>query len=234
MKTGNSIKGWIGRTSQISFFLIGSIWADFSLAQTGNNWKIIVNNPSSDPYWHSVGKTRSSTPKFNEMSPEPGTYGSCVVIEPDLVLTVAHAIRNTKLDITIAGNVYEGNLMAIDLYNDRALLRLKNNYMGPVRKLRKEPLKENEKLKCYGFGTKYGYHNVEFKNNLFFGDAYFGDSGGPIFDESGEVVGVVCSTSKDDVAKQTNIFSYGHESLYKWVNDNKTSVVDSPKLTVSK
>lgn len=208
------------------FFLPMSCWA-----QTGNNWKIILSEPSKDPYWPTVGKTFSFRPKFNATSPQGGEQGSCVVIGEDLVLTVAHAVRNTNLNITFGQIQHKANLIAIDLYNDRALLRLENKFSGPFRNLRKTPLKEGEKFKSYGFGTAYGYHNVEFKDGLFFGDAYFGDSGGPIFDEKGEVVGVVSATSKDEVLKQTNIFNLGYESLTKWVNDNKTWDISTPVIT---
>jgi hypothetical protein len=144
---------------------------------------------------------------------------------------VAHAVRNTNLNITFGQIQHKANLIAIDTYNDRALLRLETKFSGPFRNLRQSPLKENEKLKSYGYGKQYGYHNVEFKDGLFYGDAYFGDSGGPIFDEKGEVIGVVCATSKDPTLNQTNIFSYGYDSLYKWVQDNKTWDISSPVVT---
>jgi S1-C subfamily serine protease len=227
-KTGNKITRY---SRIVLFFLVACGWQSFGFAQTGNNWKIILSEPTKDPYWTTVGKTFSAKPKFNAISPEPGEQGSSVVIAEDLVLTVAHAIRKTRLNIVFGNVSYNANLIAIDLYNDRALLKLEHKFVGPFRKLRETPLREGEKFKSYGYGTKYGYHNVEFKDGLFFGDAYFGDSGGPIIDEKGEVIGVVSATSKDEVLNQTNIFNLGYESLVKWVNDNKNWDISAPVVT---
>jgi len=217
-----------------TFFFVSLGLSNVSWAQTGNNWKIMIQEPFKDQYWSTVGSTKSITPRFPGSKIDPATHGSCVIIEPDLVLTVAHAVRNSNMEITIAGAPIKSNLIAIDLYNDRALLRLEAKYSGPIRKLRESPLRQNEKFKSYGFGRAYGYHNIEFKDKLFYGDAYFGDSGGPILDESGDVVGIICATSKDEVAKTNNIFSYGYETLYKWVQDNKGGDISSPVITRGK
>lgn len=199
------------------------------MGQTGYNNKIMVSEPSKDIHWKSIGKIFSSTyPKFKD-SHKPGVNGSGTMISPRLFLTAGHAIQKKNVQIDLAGITYSGDLIALDLYHDRALIKLREDYEGPIKELRKEVARDGETFKSYGYGKGYGYHNILYLNGVFYGDAYFGDSGGPLIDQNGKIVCMVLATWKDDKGK-ANIFSMGHESLYEWVERNKNNNFLNPVI----
>lgn len=213
------------------FLLFCLLWVQPCQAQTGNNWKIMVVEPPKDIHWRSIGLTKSRVPKFPTSVGHSTTQGSCVIIGADLALTVAHAIRATQMTIMVDNQELIANPIAIDLYHDRALLRLETPYNGPIKKLREGPLANGETFKSYGYGRGYGYHDITFIDEVFYGDAYYGDSGGPILDSKGDVVGVVSATSADPVTKKNNIFNHGWKNLVKWVEDNRANVEAKITLT---
>lgn len=214
------------------FLLSWLLWAQSCQAQTGNNWKIIVSEPPKDIHWKSIGLTKSIIPKFPTATAHSTTQGSCVIIGPDLILTVAHAIRATRLSIMVDNQELIATLIAIDTYNDRALLKLNSEYKGPIKKLKVATPVNGEIFKSYGYGRGYGYHNITFQDDVFYGDAYYGDSGGPILDKNGDVAGIICATSADPVTKKNNIFSWGWSNLYEWVEENKGNT--EVKITLTK
>lgn len=142
--------------------------------------------------------------------------GSCTVIEPSLVLTAAHVVGQSVATIDCADQKIRGKVIALNLYKDWALVRLEKPINVKPRSIRREPLKENDVVFAIGYGGQgYGYTRGRFAGGIFRGRAVSGDSGGPICDVAGKLVGVIRGYSGDG-----ELLHEG-KGLLEWVEANK-------------
>ena len=142
--------------------------------------------------------------------------GSCTVIEPSLVLTAAHVVGQSVATVDCAGEKIRGKVIALNIYRDWALVRLEKPINVKPRSIRKEPCKEGEVVFSIGYGGQgYGYTRGRFTGGIFRGRAVSGDSGGPICDVAGKLVGVVTGYASDG-----ELLHVG-KGLLEWVETNK-------------
>lgn len=125
-----------------------------------------------------------------------GSSGSCSLVGKDLVLTCVHVLRG-ETRVLIDGKVYKTKIVAMDLLNDWALLRLDRECpLDPLTIASGIP-EEGEKLWGFGYGPysegRWGVNRVVWKKGLLYGRFYQGDSGGPLCDAEGRVIGVCTS-----------------------------------------
>jgi S1-C subfamily serine protease len=142
--------------------------------------------------------------------------GSCTVIEPSLVLTAAHVVGQSVATVDCAGEKIRGKVIALNLYRDWALVRLEKDIAVKPRSIRKEACKDGEVVFSIGYGGQgYGYTRGRFTDGIFRGRAVSGDSGGPICDVAGKLVGVVTGYASDG-----ELLHVGN-GLLEWVEANK-------------
>ena len=142
--------------------------------------------------------------------------GSCTVIEPSLVLTAAHVVGQSVATVDCAGEKIRGKVIALNLYKDWALVRLERPIKVTPRSIRKEPLKENDVVFAIGYGGQgYGYTRGRYTRGILRGRAVSGDSGGPICDVAGKLVGVIRGYASDG-----ELLHEGR-GLLEWVEANK-------------
>jgi S1-C subfamily serine protease len=142
--------------------------------------------------------------------------GSCTVIEPSLVLTAAHVVCQSEATVDCAGEKIKGKVIALNLYRDWALVRLERPIQVKPRSIRKDQCKEGEVVFSIGYGGQgYGYTRGRFVGGIFRGRAVSGDSGGPICDVAGKLVGVVTGYASDG-----ELLHVG-KGLLEWVEANK-------------
>lgn len=152
------------------------------------------------------GRTRTRPPARAEANPEAGGTGSGFVIAPGLVLTNAHVV-NGCTEVTTALNGVSGpaRVLARDAQADLALVR-PNALAAPPARLR-IGVRLGEDIAAFGFplsgmlassgnftrGTVTATAGVEDDTRQLQISAPVqpGNSGGPLLDESGNVVGVV-------------------------------------------
>ena len=142
--------------------------------------------------------------------------GSCVMVDGYHALTAAHVVGGSTATIeTKDGNV-TAKVVAIDLYHDRALVRAVKQITTKWRNLREDAPKEGEAIFAIGFGGRgFGYTRGRVRGDKLTGSAIPGDSGGPVCDQQGRIVGVITGYSPDGY-----LVSLGRKSLVKWVRDN--------------
>lgn len=144
------------------------------------------------------------------------SVGSCTVIEPSLVLTAAHVVGQSSGTVECAGQRIKGRVIALNLYRDWALVRLEREIEVTPRSIREDRCKENEVVYAIGYGGRgYGYTLGRFTGGVFRGRAVNGDSGGPICDVAGKLVGVITGYSSDG-----ELLHVG-DGLAEWVKKNR-------------
>lgn len=139
--------------------------------------------------------------------------GSGFFVDRDLVITCAHGVRETNATIVWKRNHVRGDLIALDTYKDRAMLRLREEVDVIPLKIRTEALPKIARLSAIGYA---GEFEVQLHNNELFGRVNKGFSGGPIVDDNGNVVGVLAGMTGN---KLYNLFDHGQ--LKHWFNDYK-------------
>ena len=138
------------------------------------------------------------------------------MIEPSLVLTAAHVVCQSEATVDCAGEKIKGKVIALNLYRDWALVRLERPIQVKPRSIRKDQCKEGEVVFSIGYGGQgYGYTRGRFAGGIFRGRAVSGDSGGPICDVAGKLVGVVTGYASDG-----ELLHVG-KGLLEWVEANK-------------
>lgn len=144
------------------------------------------------------------------------SQGSCVVIDKSLILTAGHVVGGSEAVVKFRNESIRGRVIAIDLYHDRALVRLVKELMVQPRSLRTEALKENETIFAVGYGRGFGYTKGTVGKKELRGRATPGDSGGAILDQDGRVCGVVQGYSDDGT-----LYGHGIDSLVEWIEKNR-------------
>lgn len=193
------------------------------ICQVKNNTKIFIN-PASDENGATVGKVICRTDRFINT-------GSGTLVGPDLVLTCAHTISSKNIEFTLRDKTYLGKLIALDIDTDRALLRLKDKLNLKFKKIRTTPPEQNSKFKSYGYGDSFGYHSGVYKDGMFYAKAIYGDSGGPILDENGDIIDVICSVADETENSPANIYGHGYKDLIDWFNKYKNYNGSDPIIT---
>jgi len=142
--------------------------------------------------------------------------GSCTVIDSSLVLTAAHVVGQSVATVDCAGEKIRGKVIALDLYRDWALVRLEKSIDVKPRSIRQAKLSEGETVFAIGYGGQgYGYTRGRFTKGVLRGRAVSGDSGGPICDAQGKLVGVITGYASDG-----ELLHLGSE-LGAWIGKNR-------------
>ena len=140
-----------------------------------------------------VGKARSTT---------TGVY-----LTPQLILTVAHVFGDGRGPITItspAGEVQVGILRRLDAAKDLAAIAVDQKHPAPRKLARQQPLRQatvhtagrgnTGRLRVWTgqvLGWVFRTATARADTMVISGRAKSGDSGGPIFDAAGDVVGII-------------------------------------------
>lgn len=142
--------------------------------------------------------------------------GSCVMVDGYHALTAAHVVGGSTATIEAKEGNVTAKVVAIDLYHDRALVRAVKQVTTKWRQLRDDVPKEGEAIFAIGFGGRgFGYTRGRVQGAKLTGSAIPGDSGGPVCDQQGRIVGVITGYSPDGY-----LVSLGRKSLTRWVRDN--------------
>jgi hypothetical protein len=144
------------------------------------------------------------------------SQGSCTVIERSLVLTAAHVVGGSLAEIKFRAEVVRGKVIALDLFHDRALVRLEKELDATPRKFRLTDLVEDEAIFAIGYGRGFGYTPGRVASGKLRGRSVPGDSGGLIADSKGEIVGIVQGYASDG-----ELYGHGRKSILEWVQENK-------------
>jgi S1-C subfamily serine protease len=139
------------------------------------------------------------------------SQGSCTLIERSLVLTAGHVVGGTIAEVKAAGETIRGKVIALDLYHDRALVRLEKEVDAAPRKFRQSALKENEPIFAIGYGRGFGYTLGRYTATKLLGKSTPGDSGGAIVDSQGELIGIVQGFASDG-----QLYGHGCKGVYGW------------------
>jgi len=142
--------------------------------------------------------------------------GSCVAVDAYHVLTAAHVVGSSTATIKAKGGDVKAKVVAIDFFHDRALLRAAGKLTEKARKLREDMPKEGEPLFAIGFGGRgFGFTRCSAAGGKIRGRSIPGDSGGPVCDKEGRIVGLITGYSDDGW-----LMSPSRKGLVKWVRDN--------------
>lgn len=142
--------------------------------------------------------------------------GSCVMVDATHALTAAHVVGSSEAVIKANDGDVAAKVVAIDLYHDRALLRADREITTKWRVLREDMPVDGETVFAIGFGGRgYGYTRGQARGGKLTGSAIPGDSGGPVCDQQGRVVGIITGYSPDG-----HLVSLGRRSLRNWVLKN--------------
>lgn len=146
--------------------------------------------------------------------------GSCTVIDSSLVLTAAHVVGQSVATVDCAGDKIRGKVIALDLYHDWALVRLEKPINVKPRSIRETKLTEGETVFAIGYGGQgYGYTRGKYTKGILRGRAVSGDSGGPICDVAGKLIGVIRGYASDG-----ELLHEG-KGLAAWVEKNRDNDV---------
>lgn len=131
--------------------------------------------------------------KFHDMQ----SNGSCSLVSKDVILTCCHVIRGSEAMVAINNELFNAKLMAMDFENDWCLMRLDRPVdLAPLRVSGEMP-EEGEKLYGFGFGPfsggRWGCNRLVYKNGVVHGRFHSGDSGGPLCNSEGDIIGVCTS-----------------------------------------
>ena len=139
------------------------------------------------------------------------SQGSCTLIEKSLVLTAGHVVGGSIAEVTFQGSVVRGKVIALDLFHDRALVRLERELDAIPRKFRQTDLTEGEAVFAIGYGRGFGYTAGRFTSGKLKGRSTPGDSGGALVDSKGELVGIVQGYASDG-----ELYGHGRKGVYGW------------------
>lgn len=121
------------------------------------------------------------------------TFGSAVVLDDRHALTAYHCIRKSELTVLFPDPV-PADVIAIHTQYDWALLRFRSPIAAPSARIRPDALPVGSTVYGFGFGKvgSFGYTKGRFEGSHITGCLIEpGDSGGPVTDETGALVGLV-------------------------------------------
>jgi S1-C subfamily serine protease len=125
-------------------------------------------------------------------------------------------VGSSTATIEAKGGDVKAKVVAIDFYHDRALLRAVQKLTDKARKLREDAPKDGEPLWAIGFGGQgFGYTRCSAAGGKIRGRSIPGDSGGPVCDKQGRIVGVITGYSEDGW-----LMSPSRKGLVRWVREN--------------
>lgn len=128
------------------------------------------------------------------------SWGSGVWIDANHVLTALHVIsEGEQVEVQWQGERIVADVITLEPLADWALLRTEPTEKTPPIEIRSEPVAVNEPLVGYGFGPSQNGRRTLVKIlgkagvNCILGNdkPRGGDSGGPVFDSRGRLVGIV-------------------------------------------
>lgn len=143
--------------------------------------------------------------------------GTAFVIHPDGYLLTCQHVTNgaTKLDVTLSGKQYPATVIAEDAEHDVAIIRIEATKLPFLPLADSDLVEQGEDVRAVGYplsdllgenikatrGTVSGI-NLDDSRKVFQIDAAVnpGNSGGPLVNEKGEVVGVIYAKLIEDVA----------------------------------
>lgn len=144
------------------------------------------------------------------------SVGSCVMVDATHALTAAHVVGASDAILKASDGDVPAKVIAIDMYHDRALLRAAREITTKWRVLREDVPADNETVFAIGYGGRgYGYTRGRARSGKLFCTAVEGDSGGPVVDQQGRIVGIITGYSSDGT-----LLSLGRRSLRMWVLKN--------------
>lgn len=144
------------------------------------------------------------------------SVGTCVMVDPTHALTAAHVVGASDAIIKAVDGDIDAKVVAIDMYHDRALLRAAREVTTRWRVLREEFPAEGETVFAIGHGGRgYGYTRGRASKDKLLCTAVEGDSGGPVVDQEGRIVGIITGYSGDGT-----LLSLGRRSLRTWTLKN--------------
>lgn len=144
------------------------------------------------------------------------SVGTCVMVDPTHALTAAHVVGSSDAIIKAADGDIAAKVVAIDMFHDRALLRAAQEVTTRWRVLRDEFPADGETVFAIGYGGRgYGYTRGRATKDKLLCTAVSGDSGGPVVDQEGRIVGIITGYSSDGT-----LLSLGRRSLRAWTLKN--------------
>ena len=145
------------------------------------------------------------------------SVGSCVAIDDCHVLTAAHVVGSSVANVETKEGKVPAKVVALDCFHDRALLRCVRPITQKPRAVRDKPIQNGEPLFAIGFGGNgFGYTRCRADGKQIRGRSIPGDSGGPVCDAAGNVVGLITGYSGDGF-----LLSPSRADLSKWAADNR-------------
>ncbi len=157
------------------------------------------------------------------------SVGSCSLIDDDHVLSCCHVISDPRLTVIIDGVSHSATVVAMDTYHDWSILRLDTPSNATPLKASNKAFQSGDKLFGFGYGKSYGYTVLNASGGVLKGLIVEGDSGGPIFNSDGYVVGVC--TEKVPSRNESRGFGIGKLKSFidRWVDSGETLKVVIPE-----
>lgn len=182
--------------------------------------KVFVSQGKAVP---AIGQVKSLRP--NGML----SVGSCTLIDDDHVLSCCHVISDPRLTVIIDGVSHSATVVAMDTYHDWSILRLDTPSDAAPLKSSNKVSQSGDKLFGFGYGKSYGYTVLTASGGVLKGQIVQGDSGGPIFNSDGYVVGVC--TEKVPSRNESRGFGIGKLKSFidRWVDSGETLKVVIPE-----
>lgn len=119
--------------------------------------------------------------------------GSAVLLDPRHALAAYHCVKRPSMSIVLPYQTVEADVIAVHPRNDWALLRFRERLTGvPLMRMRPNALPIGSWVYGFGFGQgSFGITTGRYQGtHIDGGPTEFGDSGGPILDEQGALVGL--------------------------------------------
>ena len=182
--------------------------------------KVFVDKSGRVP---AIGQVKS--PRPNGML----SVGSCTLIDDDHVLSCCHVISHPDMTVILDGVAYKAKVVVIDTFHDWSILKLDRPCRLPSIRYSNEAAREGDTLFGFGYGKGYGYTVLKAKGGVLKGQIVQGDSGGPILNSSGRIVGVC--TEKVEARNESRGFGIGKLKTFidRWVDSGETLRVVVPE-----